>query len=455
MAAQGVALRFRRLLGPLALACVLPAAVGTAHADAFSTLHRFTGDASGNGPIGPLILATDGNLYGTATGSSGNQTFGTIFGVTPAGVLTTLYTFNGAANGQNPALSVQARDGYLYGLTTSGGSPSVSGQAAGTVFKATTDGVLTSLYTFSGAADGGEPVILIQGTDRNLYGMTRTGGIATACGGAGCGTVFKITTSGSLTTLYSFSGGADGAPGISAAALVQGSDGNLYGTTSGGGTSGSCGGLSALGLENSGCGTIFKLTSSGALTTLHTFSGSADGSAPSALLQGGDGNLYGSTLLGGASGVGTIFRITTAGMLTTLYTFSGGSDSGAPDGLLQGSDGNFYGTTYGFIAAAVSGGNTASDTLFEVTPTGILTTLHTFSGSDGVGPSGMAQGSDGSLYGIASAGTSSTAPRYGSIFREALSTGTSSGGSGVVSFPTIFILVLGLVLRQRRRPAPR
>lgn len=455
MAAQGMALHLRRVLLPLTLSGVLLAGTGTAFADTFSTLYRFAGDANGNAPIGPLVRATDGNLYGTATGSSGNQTFGTIFRVTPAGVLTTLYTFNGTANGQDPVLSVQASDGYLYGVTTSGGSPSASGQAAGTVFKATADGVLTSLYTFTGGADGGKPVILTRGTDGNLYGITQTGGIATACGGTGCGTVFKMTTSGILTTLYSFSGGADGAPGIAAAALMQDSDGNLYGTTSGGGNPGPCGRQSTLGLESSGCGTIFKLTSSGTLTTLHAFSGTADGSAPNALLQGADGNLYGSTFLGGAAGVGTIFRITTAGVLTTLYTFSGGSDSGAPDWFLQGSDGNFYGTTYGLIADVIGGNGSADDTLFEVTPSGVLTTLHAFSVSDGVGPTGMAQGGDGNLYGIAAAGTSSSAPRYGSIFRETLSTGASSAGGGAMSFPVIGMLALGWALRQRRRPASR
>ncbi len=460
MAARGTALRLRGALGSLALACALLTGTGTASADTFSTLYRFTGDANGNGPSGPLVRATDGNLYGTATGSSGNQTFSTIFRVTPAGVLATLHTFfNGDTNGLNPLLAFQAADGYLYGVTNSG------------VFRVATDGVVTSLYTFSGGADGYEPAVLIQATDGNLYGMTRTGGSTSACGGAGCGTVFKMTTSGTLTTLYSFTGGADGALGmVSGGALTQGSDGNLYGATPQGGTSGPCEGQSNLGLGYSaGCGTIFKLTLAGTLTTLHTFSGSADGRAPNALVQGADGNLYGTTLLGGAAGEGTTFRITTVGTLTTLYTFtgtlSGGSGSGAPDGFLQGGDGNFYGTTSGLLAAAVEGGNSGGsvpgDTVFEMTPSATLTTLHAFSGTDGMSPSGMVQGSDGNLYGVASGGTFSSSPRYGSIFREALSTGTaaggSSGGGGAGSWLTVCMLTLGLALRQRRRlqsPAP-
>jgi uncharacterized repeat protein (TIGR03803 family) len=187
---------------------------------------------------------------------------------------------------------------------------------------------LTTLYSFAGSDDGGYPVAgLVQGSDGNFYGPTSAGG------GHNLGTVFKITPSGTLTTLYSFAG-SDGE--FPFAGLVQGSDGNFYGTTEQGGANDQ--------------GTVFKITPSGTLTTLYSFAGS-DGAEPFAgLVQGSDGNFYGTTQLGGlgpcTGGCGTVFKITPSGALTTLYSFAG-SDGANPDaGLVQGSDGNFYGTTH-------------------------------------------------------------------------------------------------------------
>ena len=191
------------------------------------------------------------------------------------------------------------------------------------------------MYLFS-YTDGAYPEAgLVQASDGNFYGTTEGGGTGTF------GTVFKITSNGTLTTLYNFCVQypcADGAapPGV----LVQSTDGNLYGTTIAGGTSSTCSG---------GCGTVFKITTSGALTTLHSFVGS-DGVSPfPGLVQASDGNFYGTTYEGGNTDYGTVFKITPSGTLTTLYTFCsqiGCTDGTQPyAGVIQATDGNFYGTT--------------------------------------------------------------------------------------------------------------
>jgi uncharacterized repeat protein (TIGR03803 family) len=257
--------------------------------------------------------------------------------VVPA--LNTLYSFcaqPGCADGESPnAAPIQGTSGSLYGTTVGGGA-----DGEGTVFKITTSGALTTLHTFgSESADGGNPVgALIQATDGNFYGTTYGGGASSNCSG-GCGTIFKITTSGVLTTLYSFCSQSSCTDGVNPyAGLIQATDGNLYGTTYGGGAAGK--------------GTIFKITRSGKLTTLHSFctnSACREGSYPYAgLIQATDGKLYGTTL-GGPNSNGTVFSITTSGTLTPLYAFcsqSGCADGGGPyGGLIQATDGNLYGTT--------------------------------------------------------------------------------------------------------------
>jgi uncharacterized repeat protein (TIGR03803 family) len=206
-----------------------------------------------------------------------------------------------------------------------------------------TNGSLATLWSFTGGSDGASPAAgLVQGSDGNFYGTTSYGGT-----NGSNGTVFRITPSGSLTTLWSFTGGSDG--GYPTAALVQGSDGNFYGTAPGGGAS--------------GAGTVFRITPSGSLTSLWSFTGGSDGASPAAgLVQGSDGNFYGTAPGGGASGTGTVFRITPSGSLTTLWSFTGGSDGASPAaGLVQGTDGNFYGTTSGS-----GSGPSANGTVFKL-----------------------------------------------------------------------------------------
>jgi len=307
-----------------------------------------------------------------------------------AQALTTLHSFD-YNDGQDPtAALVQATNGNLYGTTYVGGADLIDCfDGCGTVFKITPGGTLTTLYSFcsqSGCTDGASPSAgLVQATDGNFYGTT-TGG-----GAIGDGTIFKITQTGTLTTLHSFDGTDGASP---AAALVQATDGNLYGTTFYGGAN-SC----IIGHTNVGCGTVFKITPGGTLTTLRSFDGT-DGQYPNALVQATNGNLYGTTSGGGADGGGTIFKITPGGTLTTLYNFcsqsgctDGEQDSHPAAGLVQATDGNLYGTT-------PAGGADGYGTVFKITPGGTLTTLHSFESTEAASPeAALVQDTNGSFYG--------------------------------------------------------
>jgi len=312
-----------------------------------------------------------------------------------------LLDFN-SANGAVPEFESlqQGIDGNLYGTTHYGGSgdcyDDYYGHGCGTVFKITTQGKLTTLHSFNNT-DGAYPAAgIILGTDGNFYGTTSGGG----SGGAGCsscGTVFRMSPSGTVTVLHNF-GFTDG--GNPYAPLVQGSDGNFYGTTVNGGAGTGC----VLGAP---CGTVFKITSTGEVTTLHSFN-FTDGANPYAgLIQAVDGNFYGTTLNGGnasncAKGCGTIFRMTAHGKLTTLHEFTSTDGANPHASLLQNTDKSFYGTT-------VAGGNTSfctggCGTIFKLTPQGLFTTFHKFcSGNncpDGYWPyAGLSRGTDGNFYG--------------------------------------------------------
>jgi uncharacterized repeat protein (TIGR03803 family) len=307
-----------------------------------TTLYNFcsqTNCTDGTAPLAGLVQATNGNFYGTTAGGGANND-GTIFEITPAGKLTTLYSFcsqSGCIDGEYPQSGlVQATNGNFYGTTTWGG-----GNVSGTVFEITAKGKLTTLYSFCSqleCADGAGPDAgLVQATNGNFYGTTAGGGANNG------GTVFEITPDGRRTTLYNFcsqSSCADGA--YPYAGLVQATDGNFYGTTDGGGAN--------------RWGTVFQITPAGKLTTLYSFcsqSSCADGQQPFAgLVQATDGNFYGTTSGGGVNySAGTIFEITAGGTLTTLYSFcsqSSCADGAYPyAGLVQATDGNFYGTTGG------------------------------------------------------------------------------------------------------------
>ena len=344
-----------------------------------TTLASFNG-SNGATPMAGLVRGTDGNFYGT-TYEGGTNSLGTVFKITPAGTLTSLHSFQGPfSDGAFPSDNlIQSTDGNFYGTTSVGGSIGL-----GTVFKITPGGTSTILHSFSGA-DGDAPLSeLVRASDGNFYGTT------SQVGPNGLGSVFKITSAGTLTTLTGFvQGGSRGSSPYGG--LVQGSDGNLYGTTYAGGTSANCTG---------GCGVVFKITTGGTLTVLHNFT-SADGARPQArLLKASDGNFYGTTFEGGANGAGTVFKITSGGTFTLLHSFvfnqSEGSQPAA--GLIQATDGNLYGTTS-------NGGTRGFGTIFRITTAGTLTTLYSFQGmNDGGNPyGGVVQAPDGSFYGTTSA----------------------------------------------------
>jgi uncharacterized repeat protein (TIGR03803 family) len=361
-----------------------------------NTLYSFTNGNDGEYPEAGLVQGSDGNFYGT-TEDGGTSGLGSVFQVTTNGVLTSLYSFPGGYDGSYPqAVLAQGNGGNFYG-TTSGLLPGYGPYGNGSVFKISADGAYTNLYSFTGGNDGENPTAgLLQGSDGNFYGTTEAGGSTNDAG-----TVFKISTNGLETVLYSFSGGIDGAVPNG---LVQGGDGNFYGTTEGGGTN--------------DAGTVFKFSTNGALTSLYSFTGTTDGAIPYAgLAQGSDGSFYGTTWQGGINNWGTVFKISPAGALTTLYSFSDDNDGANPyAGLVQGSDGNFYGTTEG-------GGTNYAGTVFKISSNGALTSLYSFPTGFTLhhGPyyiahpaTGLVQGSDGNFYGTTyRGGTAKSSPISG------------------------------------------
>jgi len=382
--------------------CLLCAAtVIASHAQIFTKMASFEG-TNGASPEASLVQGLDGNFYGT-TDVGGEFTTcapnrcGTVFEITPSGALITLYSFCAQVDCIDGAYSsaglVQAVDGDFYGVAEYGGVDGI-----GTVFKITREGALTTLHSFAGyPTDGQYPVgVLIQAADGNFYGTTNVGGLGPSAGG----TVFKITPGGTLTVLYTFCSQTNCTDGVyPVAGLTQATDTNFYGTTSNGGANVGSGCLGV------GCGTIFRITSGGTLTTLYSScakTSCADGAAPYAgLIQARDGNFYGTTSSGGTNRLGTVFKITPAGALTTLHSFciQPACDDGATPyaGLVQATDGNLYGTT-------LEGGAKGYGTVFKITPSGTLTTLYSFCPqtgcTDGVQPwGGLLQGTDGNFYG--------------------------------------------------------
>lgn len=375
--------RANQLCG-LVLFCVVGAM--TCPAQTFKDVVIFN-QTNGEDAFSSMIQASDGNLYGT-TVYGGTQNDGTMFRLTLAGTETVLYNFcaqGACSDGSFPEWLTEGSDGDFYGETYGGGA-----MGDGTVFKISSSGQLTTLHSFcsqTACADGAMPQsALVEASDGNFYGTTVTGGAHSQ------GTVFRITPGGVLTTLYSFcakTGCTDGAGPYIGMALA--SDANFYGVTAFGGTSQSCQG---------GCGVAYKITSSGVLTTLHSFcsqSGCADGITPQGLLvEARDGNFYGTTDGGGANNLGTAFKMNAAGKFRTLHSFCTGTcaDGGIIyAGLIQASDGNFYGT-------AAIGGAKGYGTAFRMSPTGKVTALHGFNNHDGFSPAAsLLEASDGNLYG--------------------------------------------------------
>lgn len=378
----------------------------TLMAQNFVSVVQFNGTNGGNPVYGPLVQGLDGNFYGT-TQYGGNYSCGidlgcgTIFRVNHSGKLTTIYTFcqqENCPDGANPWSGLLlATDGNFYGTTYlyGEGCPSTV-LACGTVFRLTSQGKLTTLYTFcqlSDCADGASPSsALTEGNDGNFYGTTTVGGY-NGCP-SGCGTVFRITSGGVFTSLYAFYTGPGNDGNYPVGPLVQGLDGNFYGTASQGGNECLYG--------QNGCGIVFRVTPTGVETPLYFFCSEyfscSDGGEPfGGLVLASDGNFYGTTAYNGA---GTIFQITPPGALTTLYHFCGANcqTGAAPIGtLIQATDGALYGTTDegGTGACNLSG----CGTVFLFSHAG-LKVLHSFQGTDGESPdSALTQSTDGFFVG--------------------------------------------------------
>jgi uncharacterized repeat protein (TIGR03803 family) len=351
----------------------------------YSIVYTFPGGDGSGRPDDGLIQGPDGNLYGTASGSIVND--GSIFKISPSGAESIFYSFWGGTDGANPDASlIIDKDGNLLGTTYGGGDYSY-----GAVFKITLNGLETILYSFMYGSDGSFPSSsLLQDTDGSLYGTTQFGGTE-----YDHGTVFKIASDGTESIVYRFLGNSDG--GTPYAALIKGTDGNFYGT---------------IATDDNFHGKVFKITPNGSESIVYSFQGESDGSNPySALIQGTDGNFYGTTEYGGSiNNYGTIFKITPNGKESILYRFQGGSDGANPyAGLIQGTDGNFYGTT-------VMGGDSNYGTVFKITPNGTESVLYSFKGgSDGSNPYGtLLQTTDGNFYGTTVMGGSFN---YGIVFK--------------------------------------
>jgi uncharacterized repeat protein (TIGR03803 family) len=346
--------------------------------------------SEGTSPWGSLLLASDGNYYGMAT-NYGPAGFGGVLKVTRTGVVTTVYSFaGGSADGAHPYGSlIEASDGNFYGMTSAGGASN-----KGIVFKLTPAGTGTILHSFvGGATDGDTPLgSLIQGSDGNLYGMTSVGGTTNN------GTVFKMDLAGVETVLYSFGGSLNDGVIPAQTALVEGTDGNFYGTASQGGAS--------------SYGTIFSITPAGIETVLHSFSFAEGANPESSLTQANDGSFWGATVNGGTGGDGTVFKVTSTGALTVMHSFLGGPTDGiyGQGGLIQASDGNFYGMTY-------LGGAHGNGAVYRITPTGAESLLYSFAGStaaDGAWATGsLVEDSNGDLYGMTSGGGNNS----GTVFK--------------------------------------
>jgi uncharacterized repeat protein (TIGR03803 family) len=380
------AIKNRQPLGWMSIVTAVFFCVTAANAQTVTPLADFNRTVGG-APGGPLTQGLDGNFYGTA-GVGGARDRGAVFVATSAGTITDLFSFCKATTcptGASPYLSLlQVSNGNFFGFT-------YGTSTYGTIFRLSPTGVINNLFTFCPnniCTDGQLPrANLIQARNGYLYGTTNASGTHVG------GTIFKLTTSGTLTTVYDFcqlSNCADGASSYGFGSLIQATDGNLYGVTGTGGK---------------GFGTIYQFSpTAGTLKTIYKFCKAGagtnpclDGANPNGLVQGLDGNFYGTATGGGVHGDGIIFKVTQYGGLTVLYNFcsqTGCADGEGPTGLILGSDGNFYGTT-----ANLGSNGSVPNNIFQFTPAGVYTVLYSTDVRTQSGVLSVMQSTDGNFYG--------------------------------------------------------
>jgi uncharacterized repeat protein (TIGR03803 family) len=337
----------------------------------YTDLYDFTGGADGSSPTAEVTLDGDGNIYGTAS-SGGAHGAGVIFKLSSDGAETPIYSFDGTHGADPDGAVIVMGNGKIFGTTQGGGSGN------GVLYELTPKGSYKVLHAFAGTDDGtfirGR---LVRTKTGDLYGTALFGGVN------GDGTVFKYGANGKFSVVHAFNGNDGEFPEHG---VVSDSAGNLYGVTAFGGTSGE--------------GTVYKIAADGTFSTLYNFTGGADGGFLYGTVGvGNDGNVYGNTVEGGANSQGTVFRVTQDGTLTTLYNFTGGADGGAPEGDMLVAGKKLY-------SMATSGGDPSCQCggVYKVNAKGKETMLYAFTGADGAGYSaGLTQGGK-TLYGTASGG---------------------------------------------------
>jgi len=364
---------------------------GAAEAKGFRSLYQFQGGNDGNSSVDRLLLDNAGNLYGVTT--SNDDVLGTVFMLSPGGTETVLHAFQYTAQQASLPTGGVVMDaaGNLYGDAFNGGAyncPDIAilNPDCGSVYKLATDGTMTTIHSFQGGEDGAGPTggLLIDNAG-NLYGTTKMGGTGNFCGG-GCGTVFKMTPDGTITVLYNFTGQSDGARPTGA--LIADAAGNLYGTTSQGGHD---------------HGTVFKIAPDGTETQLYAFDGT-DGNQPAGgLVMDRAGNLYGTTPTGGNLGgsYGEVYKLATDGTLSVLHTFSTANEDGVypAGGVAIDNKGNLYGATGQGGKGCHSYG---CGTVFKIAKDGTYSQLYKFKGGVAYNPfAGLVMDSSGNLYGSA------------------------------------------------------
>ena len=359
-----------------------------AQTQTFKTLASFDG-ANGSDPqYESLVQGPDGNYYGTTQYGGGARDGGVFFEVTRWGELTSIHNFCSqiqCTDGKGPwSGPVLATDGNFYGTTNLGGNS----ENAGTIYKITLGGRLTTLYSFCPTTpcnDGKFPLALMQASNGNFYGVTSNDGVNNN------GTIFEFSRSGVFKLLYSFCSQANCADGSEPySGLMQGSNGNLYGTTAKGGAY--------------NLGAVYEISPAGQFRTIHSFCakpGCADGASPYAgLVEDANGNLYGTTHYGGANGYGNVFEITAAHQFIPVHTFENTDGSYPSSALILAGDGNLYGTT--------SYDNNGVGTIFQITAAGEFHSLYTFCTCTGANPLGaLLQATDGTFYGTTIGGGTS------------------------------------------------